>query len=85
MDVQSAFNIAFALAGALAGYVLKTMHEAMRDLQNADSDLTDKVQRIEVLVAGEYVKREDLDRLSGALFQKLDRIENKLDGKADKP
>ena len=85
MDLQAILNIAFGLAGALAGYILKTMHEAMRDLQKADVELTDKVQKIEVLVAGQYVKRDDMERLSSALFSKLDRIEQKLDGKADKP
>ena len=44
----------------------------------------DKVQHIEVLVAGTYVKRDDMEKLGGALFAKLDKIEAKLDGKADK-
>jgi len=53
-------------------------------LHIADNDLTTKVQAIEVLVAGTYVKRDDMDKLGNALFQKLDRIEQKLDGKVDK-
>lgn len=85
MDWQTGINAVFALAGALAGYVLKTTHEAMRDLQKADDELTDKLQRVEVLVAGQYVHKNDMERLSTALFAKLDKIENKLDGKADKP
>lgn len=47
-------------------------------------ELTEKVQAIEVLVAGTYVKRDDMDKLASAIFTKLDRIENKLDNKADK-
>jgi hypothetical protein len=85
---QAAFNIAFALLGILGGWMLKSLSERLRDLQIADTALTDKVQAIEVVVAGQYAKRdyldERLDRLSTALFQKLDRIEEKLDGKADK-
>jgi hypothetical protein len=42
------------------------------------------VQSIEVLVAGSYVKRDDMDKLTAALFAKLDKIELKIDGKADK-
>ena len=53
-------------------------------LHIADNDLTTKVQAIEVLVAGTYVRRDDMDKLGTALFQKLDRIELKLDGKVDK-
>jgi hypothetical protein len=30
------------------------------------------------------VKREDLEKIQDALFKKLDRIENKLDGKVDR-
>lgn len=84
MDPQTAIDIAFGVAGLLGGWVLKFLHGAMRDLQRADFDLTDKVQRIEVLVAGQYVRRDDMDKLSSALFMKLDRIEAKLDGKVDK-
>jgi CHASE3 domain sensor protein len=58
--------------------------QAVKDLQKADKDLTAKVAEIEVLVAGHYVKRDDLDQLSKAIFAKLDRIEDKLDGKVDK-
>ena len=31
-----------------------------------------------------YNKKEDFDRIANALFAKLDKIENKLDCKADK-
>jgi hypothetical protein len=85
MDAQTAINIAFTMAGALGGWVLKFLHGELKALQRADISLTDKVQRIEVLVAGEYVKRDALERMEQALFAKLDRIEEKLDGKADKP
>lgn len=52
--------------------------------ESDDTALEDKVQHIEVLVAGNYVKRTDMDALTTALFAKLDKIENKLDGKVDK-
>jgi len=84
MDLQIAFNIAVALVGALGGYVLKSISSRLESLQKADNDLTEKVQKIEVLVAGEYVKHTDLEKLSTALFAKLDKISDKLDSKADK-
>lgn len=84
MDLQIAFNIAVALVGALGGYVLKSISTRLESLQKADNDLTEKVQKIEVLVAGEYVKHTDLEKLSLALFTKLDKISDKLDSKADK-
>lgn len=42
------------------------------------------MSEIEVLVAGAYVKKDEFGASVAALFAKLDRIEDKLDGKADK-
>lgn len=84
MDSQTAFNTILSLVAFLGGWVLNSLRDSIRALQKTDSELADKVQRIEVLVAGTYVKRDDLDRMTAALFAKLDKIELKLDGKADK-
>lgn len=84
MDTQTAFNTVLSLVAFLGGWVLNSLRDSIRALQKTDSELADKVQRIEVLVAGTYVKRDDMDRLGAALFAKLDKIEAKLDGKADK-
>lgn len=70
--------------GGLMGFILSAVWQSVKDLQVADVSLAEKVQSIEVLVAGSYVKRDDLDKLSHAIFAKLDRIEFKLDSKADK-
>ena len=85
MEIQTIFNIVIGLCGFLAAYVLTSISNRLSDLQKADDALMDKVQRMEVLVAGEYVKHADLDKLMIAIFSKLDKIEAKLDSKADKP
>lgn len=84
MDFQFAFNMALGLITFLGGYVLSSFSATIKSLQNSDTILADKVQRIEVLVAGEYVKHSDLERLTNALFNKLDKIESKVDNKQDK-
>ena len=84
MDFQHAFNIAIAVIGALGGWWMRVMWDALKELRDADSELAEKVGSIEVVVAGQYVKPDELDRSLSALFSKLDRIEDKLDGKADK-
>ena len=63
---------------------MRGLSDSMKELKKTDSELATKVQSIEVLVAGQYVKREDFKELSDALFRKLDRIEVKLDSKMDK-
>lgn len=81
---QQFFNMAVAVIGALGGWWMRIIWQSVKELQEADSRLVEKMSNIEVLVAGRYVKREDLSRDLAAVFSKLDRIEDKLDKKADK-
>ena len=78
------FNAIFALAGALGGWWMKAMWESLKDLEKADRNLNATVSDLKVLVAGQYVKTEAFDKLTAAIFAKLGRIEDKLDGKVDK-
>ena len=82
---QNLYNIALGLAAFLGGWWMKVMWQSLKDLQAADSKLADKVAAIEVLVAGQYIKRDDFDKVATELFAKLDKINDKLDRKADKP
>ena len=84
MDSQTLINAAFGIIAFLGGWVLNSLKESMKTLHDSDTALTTKVQAIEVLVAGSYVKRDDLDKLTHALFNKLDVISDKLDNKVSK-
>lgn len=84
MDFQVLFNVAMGFIMALFGWFLRISWESLTRLQQADQNLADKVARIEVLVAGEYVKKDEFDRAIERLFDKLDHIEMKIDSKADK-
>ena len=85
MDVyQMAFNGLGSVAMFLFGYMLNSIGNSIKGLQTADNLLSDKIQHLEILVAGDYVKKHDLTNLTEALFAKLDKIEDKLDRKADK-
>ena len=81
---QTIINWVLAGFGGLTGFLLKAVWQAVKDLQSADKELTKKVSEIEVLVAGAYVKKEEFSTAVAALFTKLDRIEDKIDKKADK-
>ena len=81
---QSALNWVFGVANIILGAALKWIYDAHRDLRKADERLAEKVNKIEVVVAGEYVKREEFDRIADAIFNKLDKIYEKLEQKADK-
>ena len=81
---QNLLNWVFGLMNLIIGGFLKAMWDSYKDLKKADAELAEKVNSIEVLVAGTYVKRDDFDRVANAIFSKLDKISDKLDHKADK-
>lgn len=84
MDWQWVADGAFTVVGILLTVLINSARDSIKELHKQDITLADKVQHIEVLVAGNYVKRSDMDALTTALFAKLDKIENKLDKKVDK-
>jgi hypothetical protein len=81
---QTLVNWLLAGFGGLIGFLLNVVWQAVKDLQKADKALADRVGEIEVLVAGSYITKTDFTSVTDAIFRKLDRIEDKLDGKADK-
>ena len=70
--------------GALLGFLLNAVWQAVKELQEGDKELASKISEIEVLVAGDYVKKGEFSSVVTALFKKLDRIEDKIDTKKDK-
>lgn len=81
---QALVNWLLAGFGGLIGFLLNVVWQAVKDLQKADRVLAERVGEIEVLVAGSYITKTDFTQVTDAIFRKLDRIEDKLDGKADK-
>ena len=81
---QAIINWLLAGFGALIGFMLNAVWQAVQDLQSADKVLAERVGSIEVLVAGDYLRRDDFTHTIEALFAKLDKIEDKLDKKVDK-
>lgn len=83
-EVQTLLNILLTAGGAICGWIINNLWKRVDNLTIEDSKLADKVNAIEVLVAGNYVKKDELERYMNAMFNKLDKIYDKLDGKVDK-
>lgn len=81
---QASLNWFFGLVNLVFGVLLKMFWDSYKALKATDKELADKVGNIEVLVAGQYVKREDFVQVTNQIFTKLDKILDKLDTKADK-
>lgn len=90
-DTQLFINAALGVIAFLGGVVMKvvwdaigTLRNSLKEMRDEDAKLATKVQSIEVLVAGTYIKRDEFEKLSQALFSKLDKIMEKLDHKVDR-
>lgn len=77
-------NWILSILGAVAGFLIKTLWQSVQDLQESDKNIVSKIYEVDKLVAGQYVRRDELTAQMVAMFKKLDRIEDKLDHKADK-
>ena len=84
MDTQTLINLLFGLVAFLGGYIMHGLRDSLNNLSNADSQLLGKVQAMEVLVVGQYVKHADLREALVPMTTQLSRIETKLDNKMDK-
>ena len=74
---QSLINVVISIAAGGYAFVMKSLWDSVKSLDS-------QVGKLEVSVAGEYLKREEWKSDMQRLFDKLDAIEEKLDGKADK-
>ena len=90
-EVQMFINAVLGVFAFLGGILAKVVWEAiaalrtsLTEMRDEDSKLASKVQAIEVLVAGTYIKRDEFERLSAAIFAKLDKIIEKIDSKVDR-
>ena len=77
---QAIINWVIGLGGTVIGIFIKSMLDSIKDLQKSDKEMSERVGSVEVLVAGTYVKRDELREL----MRKLEQIDAKLDRKANK-
>jgi hypothetical protein len=78
------FDWIIAAISALLGLLWKANSDSLKKLQEDHTTISGEVREIELLVAGSYVKRDEMEKMISALFTKLDKIEAKIDQKADK-
>ena len=75
---QTFLNWLYGAATLIISAVVKWLWAAHKELQEADKDLAEKVSKIEVLVAGQYITRDEFERAVQRIFDKLDHIEMKI-------
>ena len=81
---QDYVNIAISSVGVVIGAIVSELWRSMRELQKSDLQIIEKINSIEVLVASDYTSKEDFEHAVDKIMTKLDKIDDKLDAKADK-
>lgn len=73
------FQILVGLCGALAGWILRVIWQDIKELHAQDRRASDRMGKLEILVAGEYVKRTELEKWMKDVSHDLRRIYDKID------
>jgi len=68
----------------MLGWWLNNVWTSLKELQNADRELAEKVASIEILVAGQYVTRDEFNNVLNQVFNKLDKIIDAVNRKVDR-
>lgn len=84
MSYQEVFNIVLGIAAFLASWWLKVLWETIKDLQTNNQRTIEQLKNTELLIIGNYITKDEFIKNLDKVFAKLDKIEEKLDLKADK-
>lgn len=77
MDLQSLLNLTLGSGVAVIGWLARTLWDAVQALRKDLSSLREEI-------AEDRVHKDDFKELSQTIMRKLDKIEDKIDRKADK-
>lgn len=77
MENQALFNFVITICGALGGWMLKVIWDAVRDVKNDIRDINKEIH-------AEFVRRDDFTSAVERIETMVARIFDKLDGKQDK-
>lgn len=79
--VNIVLNVLLCVGAILLTHLLTSLRETVNQLRSADQTLSGQISAIQVLVAGQYITRQEfrteVDKLGEALFRKLDRMEDR--------
>lgn len=76
MSYQDYFNLLLGLIAFLGGWWMKAIWNAIKKLEDTDLRMLTKISSIEVIIAGQYVKKQEVDDMLNKISQKLSKIES---------
>jgi hypothetical protein len=95
LDINTLFTAFVASATAVLGWYVRGMRESIDALHSADQELTKEVNKLNVLVVGDYLRRAEfqgdmtemknmIGELSRAVHTGFERLHEKVNSKADR-
>lgn len=84
VDLQVLFNMSVGALGGIFGWLLNSIWQEIKTLQQNERKTSKEIAEINVLVAGNYVTKAEWNGAISNMQHTLERIENKLDKKQDK-
>lgn len=75
LDGQFIFDILLVIAGGAISLFINMLRDEMKDMKNSHSELATKVQKHEIEIPKEYIRKEDMNRLIDEVTTRLANIE----------
>lgn len=76
ISYQEAFNLAMLLVAAMGGWGMKMLYDAIKSLKQTDKELGDKVQNLELAIAGSIATKTDTEKILNKIEMLDTRITN---------
>ena len=81
---QDVANIVLTMFAGLSGFFLTSFWQSVKDLERTDKDINKRISESENIAVDRYISRAEIESTLGEIMLRLNRIEEKLDSKADK-
>ena len=75
MTYQEYFNLLLGLVAFLASWWLKVIWESIKELRESHHARSQQLQKMELLIVGEYAKKVDIQSALERLVEKVDHID----------
>lgn len=76
MTYQEYVNISIGIIAFFGSFVLKEVWSSLKSLQAVDKELIKDINKFEILMASDYVRKGDLDKSLETIINKLIKLED---------
>jgi hypothetical protein len=75
MTYQEFLNILLGLVSFFGGWLFKEIWGKLKELQAVDTSMIDKLAKVEIIIASDYVRKRELEKAMDTIIAKLEKLE----------